>query len=140
MEVKINHLGDVQFEIVARGHKIYCDQPIEAGGYDEGMTPPEFFLASLGACAGYYAAEYLKTRKLPMDGLNVRVTAEKVKGPARLDDLKIFVDYPHKVDPRHYAGLDKAVHACLIHNTLTHPPKITTVIEGAPEQPAALAA
>jgi uncharacterized OsmC-like protein len=133
MEVRIDHLGDVQFEITARGHKVYCDQPVDAGGYDEGMTPPEFFLASLGACAAYYAAEYIKSRNLPNEGLSVRVKAEKAKKPARLDDIKIFVDYPHKVEPRHYEGLDKAVHACLIHNTLLNPPKITTEIEGAPK-------
>ena len=49
MEVRVDHLGDVQFEIKARGHKVYCDQPTEAGGFDEGMTPPEFFLASIGS-------------------------------------------------------------------------------------------
>ncbi len=133
MEVRIDHLGDVQFEITTRGHKVYCDQPTDAGGFDEGMTPPEFFLASLGACAGYYAADYLKSRNLLKEGLKVRVTAEKAKKPARLDDIKIFVEYPHTLEPRHYEGLDKAVHACLIHNTLTHPPKITTEIEGAPK-------
>jgi putative redox protein len=53
LEVITKHLGAVQFEIAARDHKIYSDQPIESGGFDEGMTPPELMLASLGACAGY---------------------------------------------------------------------------------------
>jgi len=51
LEVITKHLGAVQFEISARDHKIYSDQPIESGGFDEGMTPPELMLASLGACA-----------------------------------------------------------------------------------------
>lgn len=128
MEVVINHLGDVQFEVKARNHTVYCDQPVEAGGYDEGMTPPEFFLASLGACAGYYAAQYIKGHGLNAAGLRVRVTAEKVKAPARLDDLRIHVEYPEALDERHREGLLRAVHACLIHNTLLAPPKITTEI------------
>lgn len=128
MEVTINHLGDVQFEVKARNHTVYCDQPAEAGGFDEGMTPPEFFLASLGACAGYYAAQYAKSHKLVTDGLRVRVTAEKAKAPARLDDLRIFVEYPRAIEERHREGLLRAVHACLIHNTLLAPPKITTQI------------
>lgn len=138
MEVVINHLGDVQFEVKARNHTVYCDQPVEAGGYDEGMTPPEFFLASLGACAGYYAANYVKGHRLPTQGLRIRVTAEKAKAPARLDDLRIIVEYPEALDARHREGLLKAVHACLILNTLLSPPKITTEIV-APE-PVALAA
>lgn len=128
MEVVINHLGDVQFEVKARNHTVYCDQPVEAGGFDEGMTPPEFFLASLGTCAGYYAAQYTKARNLPTQGLRIRVTAEKAKAPARLDDLRIFVEYPQALDARHREGLLKAVHSCLIHNTLLSPPKITTEI------------
>ena len=84
LEVITKHLGAVQFEISARNHRIYCDQPIENGGFDEGMTPPELMLASLGACAGYYAVDYLKRSQLPEEGVRVRTTAEKVLGPPRL--------------------------------------------------------
>ena len=38
MEMTVNYLGDVQFEAEARGHKIICDQPLDNGGADEGMT------------------------------------------------------------------------------------------------------
>ncbi|HYV61362.1 MAG TPA: OsmC family peroxiredoxin, partial [Bryobacteraceae bacterium] len=63
-EVLVDHLGEVQFEVKARNHTIICDQPLENGGFDEGMTPPEFLLASLGTCAGYYAVRYMKARNL----------------------------------------------------------------------------
>jgi len=62
MEVEILYLGEVKFEAIARGHRVICDQPATNGGSDSGMTPPEFLLVSLGTCAGYYAAQYLKTR------------------------------------------------------------------------------
>ena len=61
MEVIIHHLGNVRFEATARGHRVLCDQPFENHGSDAGMTPPELLLSSLGTCAGYYAAEYLRT-------------------------------------------------------------------------------
>jgi len=91
MKVTVEHLGGVQFEITARQHKIACDQPPENGGFDEGMTPPELMLASLGACAGYYAAEYLKKHQLEVEGTVVRVSAGKAKNPPRLDDFQIEV-------------------------------------------------
>ena len=77
MEVRVEHLGNVQFEITAREHKILCDQPLDKGGDDEGMTPPELMLGSLASCAAYYAAEYLKKRGLATEGTRVRLTAEK---------------------------------------------------------------
>jgi putative redox protein len=40
----------MQFEIKTRTHSIVSDQPAENAGFDEGMTPPELLLASLGAC------------------------------------------------------------------------------------------
>ena len=49
MEITVEHLGAVQFEIRARQHTIVCDQPEASGGFDEGMTPPELMLASLGS-------------------------------------------------------------------------------------------
>ena len=103
MEVIVHHLGDVKFEAIARGHRLRCDQPEDNHGADTGMTPPEFMLASLGTCAAYYAAEYLRTRGLSTEGLTVRVAASKGTGPARLASFRIEVTVPD-LDPRHEAG------------------------------------
>ena len=109
IELTVEHLGDVQFELQARGHRIICDQPVESGGYDEGMTPPELLLASLGSCAGYYAAEYLRSRNLVRHGTRVRVAADKVKGPSRLDNFRIEVDVPEDLSEADQAGIARAV-------------------------------
>jgi putative redox protein len=128
MEVVIEHLAAVQFEIKAREHTIVSDQPRENGGYDEGMTPPELLLASLGSCAAFYAAQYLRKHKLATEGTRVRVVAEKEKNPARVDNFCIEVDVPMSLDEVHQKGVEEAVHHCLIHNTLLHPPKIAVAI------------
>jgi putative redox protein len=128
MEVIVEHLGAVQFEIKARQHKIVCDQPCENGGFDEGMTPPELLLASLGCCAGFYAALYLKKHKLAMEGTRIRVIADKLKEPARMDDFRIEVEVPSYVSEQHRKGVEEAIGRCLVHNTLVHSPKITLQI------------
>jgi putative redox protein len=127
MEVKIEHLGNVKFAANARGHRIICDQPLDNGGSDAGMAPPEFLLVSLGTCAGFYAAKYLETRKLSTEGLEVRVSAEKALQPARLGRFRIEVRVPG-LDPAHESGVLRAVKVCLIHNTLLNAPAIDTVI------------
>jgi putative redox protein len=131
MEVTVDHLGALQFEIHARQHTISCDQPLENGGYDEGMTPPELLLASLGSCAGFYAAQYLRKYKLATEGTRVRVTAEKLKDPARIDNFRIEIDTPLELTDQHRAGVERAVHHCLIHNTLQHPPQMMIEIKQA---------
>jgi len=132
LEVRVEHLGDLQFEIRARGHKLISDQPIEAGGYDEGITPPELLLASLGSCAGYYAADYLRRQQLAVAGTRVRVTAEKVSAPARLDQFRISVEAPIPLTDLQKDGLHRAVERCLVHNTLRHRPEIGIVLQQAP--------
>src|SRR5579884_1378355 len=129
MEITVEHLGAVQFEIKARQHTVLCDQPPENGGHDEGMTPPELLLASLASCAGFYAAQYLRKFKLATEGTRVRVTAEKLKDPARVDNFKIEIESPVELTDQHRDGVERAVHHCLIHNTLLHPPKISLEIK-----------
>lgn len=133
MEVHVEHLGAVQFEIKARNHSIACDQPENMGGFDEGMTPPELLLASLGSCAAYYAVAYLKKKGISAAGTRVAVTADKVPNPARVDNFNISVSVPPEftLTPEHLAGLEQAVHHCLIHNTLLHPPTISLAIHSA---------
>ena len=124
LEVTVEHLGALQFEIKARQHTIVSDQPPENGGHDEGMTPPELLLASLGSCAGFYAAQYLRKHKLATEGTRVRISADKLREPARVDNFRIEIETPVVLNEQHRAGVENAVHQCLIHNTLLHPPSI----------------
>jgi len=124
MEASVEYLGAKQFEIQARQHRIVSDQPAENGGDDEGMTPPELLLASLGSCAAYYAVDYLNRHQLEASGTKVKVTAEKVKAPFRLDQFRIKLDIPGDLNGDQLTGVEDAVHRCLIHNTLLHSPEI----------------
>ena len=131
MEITVEHLGALQFEIKARGHSVVSDQPIDNGGFDEGMTPPEFLLASLGSCAGFYAAQYLRKHKLATEGSRVRVTCEKVKDPVpRMTNFVIEVDAPVELNEDHRMGIQEAVEHCLVQNTLLHAPEISLKVEG----------
>jgi uncharacterized OsmC-like protein len=130
MDITVEHLGAMQFEIKTRTHSIVSDQPAENGGFDEGMTPPELLLASLGSCAGYYAAQYMRKMKLATEGTRIHVTCDKAKNPvARMDNFVIQIDSPVDLTKEQRKGVEDAVEHCLVHNTLVHPPKITLKIE-----------
>ena len=128
MEVKVCQIEGVKFDIQARSHRIACDQPVENGGTDCGMTPPEFLLASLGSCAAFYAAEYLRTRNLAKSGLEVSVTSEKLLKPARLGNFRVLVTSPVALTAEQNEGMMRSVHHCLVHNTLLSLPEINIEI------------
>lgn len=129
MQVTIDYQQGLQFQATARSHRLLGDQPLDNGGSDQGMTPPEWFLASLGSCIGFYLVKYLQARQLDASGLQVQVSAQKAQdAPARLDDLQVSIHYPHGLEERHHQGLRRAADACLIHNTLTHPPRLNVQV------------
>jgi uncharacterized OsmC-like protein len=134
MQVKVVQLQGVKFAIQARSHTILCDQPAENSGADSGMTPPELLLASLGSCAAYYAAEYLRTRNLAQDGVEVEVTAEKLNQPARLGNFRIQIVSPVALTSGQAEAMICCVRSCLVHNTLLSTPDIaidTTIRDAA---------
>lgn len=124
MEVQITQVEGVKFAVQARTHTVICDQPQDNGGTDDGMTPPEFLLASLGACAAFYAAEYLRARSIANSGVSVSVVAEKLKGPARIGNFRISVNSPVSVTAEQREGLMCSVEHCLVKNTLLNPSQI----------------
>jgi putative redox protein len=127
MNITVKYVKGVKFEVAAGDHRLVCDQPIEHGGENQGPTPPDFLLASLGTCVGYYALQYLKLRSLPSEGLVVTVRAEKAKQPARLVNFNVDVVVPG-LEEKHVVGVTRAASACLIHNTLTSPPAISIAV------------
>jgi len=137
MELRIRPRKNKASEALARFHRVVCDQPFAEGGNDTGMTPPELMLAALGCCAMHYGAEYLRARNLPPDNIQLSVSAEKGGKPMRLVEIAIQVDAP-TLSTRHREGLIKAVETCLLHRTLTNPPKVKLtltpqVAEGTPD-------
>ncbi len=59
-----------------RGHKVTIDQPAQAGGTDEGPTPLEYFLFSLGGCIASIARIAATQQKLEMRGIDIDVAAD----------------------------------------------------------------
>jgi hypothetical protein len=52
------------------------------------------------------------------------VTADKLMQPPRLGNFKVNVVCPVSLTEDQNAGIMRAIHRCLIHNTLLAPPEI----------------
>src|SRR5690348_17232226 len=137
MNIKVRCLGGKTFEMTTRGHQVLSDQPVDNGGADSAMTPPELFLSSLGACAAYYAAEYLRARALPDDELEIHVMGEKGDNPARIVSLRFEVIVPG-LNQRHRDGILRAVDACFLKHTLNKPPVMEVKVVSAESEPASV--
>lgn len=133
MEVTVRHAGGKKFEIRARHHHVFVDQPFDHDGSDTAMTPVELFLSSLGACAAHYAEEYVHARGLPDEELEIRVAASKGDRPVRITDIRVDVVAPG-LNQRHRDGILRAVDACLLKNSLIVPPRVEVRVVSSPGQ------
>ena len=123
MEVRIRHAEGKQSEAFARFHRLVSDQPFADGGSDYGMTPAELMLSALGCSAMHCASEFLRSRYLPLDNLEVRVSGAVAGQPGRLSDITIEVDAPNLNAVRR-EGLMRALQACPLYLAFVHPPGI----------------
>lgn len=119
MKVTLQNLDGVRFRAEARQHRLVVDQPAEDGATDQGMTPAELLLASLGSCVGQFVAQYLRLRSLPSEGLLIQVEADR-GGPLRLSNFRVQIVAPG-LNERQLRTLEKSLPCGLVQNAVTQP-------------------
>jgi len=117
LEVSLYHDGGAHFTAEARHHRIVLDQPAEDGATDQGMSPAELLLTSLGGCVGQYVAQYLSTRGLSCKGLAVDVRTKPSPRALHLGEFQVEVTVPSLTD-RQLRALEKSFPAGLVQNAI----------------------
>lgn len=130
--IRVTHLAEDVLQIDVRGHRVLVDQP-SRDQEEAGPTPVEFFVASLAACAGYYAERFLRRHDLPYDGLRVDCDwAMRAGEPARVGRVSMRVMPPSFIPPELRQPLLAAIDRCTVHNSLREPPAITVDVATLP--------
>jgi ribosomal protein S12 methylthiotransferase accessory factor len=129
MNMRISFPGGSRVDAEIRGFVVRTDQPAHAGGGGTAPAPFDYFIASLGTCAGLYVKSFLERRDLPTE--NVSLTVETVKDPERgmLSDVTIRVSLPESFPLKYRSAILSAVNACPVKRHLLQPPRMKTVVE-----------
>jgi uncharacterized OsmC-like protein len=131
LEVSLIHDGGAHFTADARHHRIVLDQPAEDGATDQGMSPAELLLTSLGGCVGQYVAQYLNTRGLSCNGLAVAVRTQPSPRALHLGDFQVEVTVPGLTD-RQLRALEKSFPAGLVQNAIRFENQLQITADSAP--------
>jgi len=129
LQITLQHQEGARFVAEARQHRLTIDQPAEDGATDQGMTPAEILLASLGGCVGQYVAQYLRLRSVPAKGLQVRVEAERNSRPLRLKNFRVEIVAPGLTE-RQLRALEKSLSSGLVQSAICQANSLLVSVTG----------
>ena len=125
--------GGTRFAIRIRSHELLVDQTLKGGGGDSAPTPIELLGAALGSCIAYYIHQFLATRDLPTEGLQVDVIQVKEANPSRVERFSMRLVLPAGIPAHLIPVIERVIDTCPAHYTLAHGAKIHTAIESPSE-------
>src|SRR6185295_646523 len=114
--------------IVMGRHQLKSDEPVEAGGTDTGPTPYDLLLAALGSCTSMTLRIYANHKKLPLEGIRVRLRHGKIYAAdcancetkeGKLDHIEREIEVLGELTEEQRLRLLEIADRCPVHRTLT---------------------
>ena len=126
MQVRLNR--GTRVDAVYKGFTIRTDQPARAGGGDVAPAPFDYFLASIGTCAGFYVMRFLEQRELPVDGVSLTLRTEKDPVTRRISKITLDLGLPGTFPDKYEKAILRAIDQCSVKRHILEPPVFETVI------------
>ena len=90
---------------------------------DSAPSPFTLFLASIGACAGFYVQAFCRKRGIPTDDIRV-VQHNHATPDGRVDRVELSLELPEGFPDKYRAAIIAAAEQCTVKKHLEHPPQI----------------
>lgn len=131
IHVDVTFPGGVEVAAHYRGHSILTDQPRESGGSDAAPSPFDLFMASLAACAGFYALRFCQQRDIDSSGLGLTLDAERDERTHMVSVVRVEIALPAGFPDRYRDAIVRAVDQCTVKRHLLEPPRFEIVARSA---------
>jgi ribosomal protein S12 methylthiotransferase accessory factor len=121
-EMIITFPGGKRVDAEWGGVTFRTDQPVADGDSASAPAPFEWFLASLGTCAGYYALEFCAQRGIPTDGLRLVQRVSPRPDGSGIGRIEIRVELPASFPKKYREAIARAASACAVKKVIESPP------------------
>src|SRR5512144_1024383 len=95
--VIIRSEGSFKNTVTAGGHSFIVDEPVDAGGTDEGPTPYDLLSAALGGCTSMTLQFVARREGIPLEGVEVSVANDRMHAKDCADCITTS-GYIHRFD------------------------------------------
>lgn len=111
-------------EIQVRAHSVISDLSKDDGGSDQGPSPSELLVSSLGACIVMMVQRYCDRHEYRDGDVTANITYELADNPKRISAITIDLEIPNDVPEDKIAVIRRVAEACPIHGTLLNTPEL----------------
>jgi len=120
--IEVRFPGGVAVDVMTGGFVVRTDQPIASGGGGTAPSPFDLFVASIAACAGFYALRFCRERGLSTLGLSVTLATEEDEAHHRIAGVRLAVTLPDGFPEKYRGAILRAVNQCSVKRHLEEPP------------------
>jgi uncharacterized OsmC-like protein len=122
-------------EITVGPHRLFSDEPKDAGGENAGPSPYELVAAALGACTSITLGMYARQKQWPLASVIVRLRHSKIHAKdcadcetkeGMLDRIDREIELTGNLTEEQRTKLLEIADKCPVHRTLTRGMKIDT--------------
>lgn len=121
-DIKVLFPGGKRVDVEYKGFMIQTDQPAYQGGDGSAPAPFDLFLASIAACAGYYALAFCQNRGIATEKLSVVMRTEKNPETKMVDRVSIAVTLPPEFPEKYTKAVLRSVESCAVNAHIMKPP------------------
>ncbi|TAK34557.1 MAG: osmotically inducible protein OsmC [Chloroflexota bacterium] len=124
MSTEITFPGGKKVSAQYRGFTILTDQPETVGGQNSAPSPFDYFLASIGTCAGFFVLSFCQQRNIPTDGIRLIQREERDPETHMVRKIALEIQLPEGFPERYRAPVTRAAEHCTVKRHLQNPPTI----------------
>ncbi|MBI4656134.1 MAG: OsmC family protein [Elusimicrobia bacterium] len=121
--MEVVYSGGKKVDANFKGFTIKTDQPVDNGGEGTAPTPFDYFLVSLGACAGGYVFAFLKKRNISLHDAKLIVSFERDETTHMVKKVKINIKLPKNFPKEYTEAIMKSAGLCFVKKHLENPPE-----------------
>ena len=124
MHFDITMAGNKKVDARFRGFTVHTDQPVSDGGDNTAPAAFELFLASIGACAGFFIVSFCQSRNIPTDNIKINQTAFRNDKTHMVEKVALDIQLPPDFPEKYKKALIKTADSCTVKKHLINPPQI----------------